>query len=58
MTIKGGAQSQDVKDRVGAKVRSVEGVQDAVNDLQVKLANEPSAKNAPAHSRQAKRHTK
>ena len=36
MTIKGDAPSQAVKDRVTAKVRTVTGVTDVVNDLEIK----------------------
>jgi osmotically-inducible protein OsmY len=40
------------------KVRSVDGVKDVVNDLQIKPAKEPSPKNTKAHSNQLKKHTK
>jgi hypothetical protein len=33
-------------------------VKDVVNDLQIKPAKEPSAKNSKAHSDQVKKHTK
>lgn len=58
VTIKGDAPSQAVKDRVGAKVRTIEGVKDVVNDLQIKPAKEPSAKNTKAHTSKIKGHTK
>ena len=58
VTIKGDAPSQAVKDRVGAKVRSVEGVKDVVNDLQIKPAKEPNAKNTKAHTSRVKSHTR
>jgi osmotically-inducible protein OsmY len=58
VTITGDAPSQDVKDQVTAKVRAVDGVTDVVNDLQIKPAKEPSAKNTKAHSNQVKKHTK
>lgn len=58
VTIKGDAPSQETKDRVGAKVRSIEGVKDVVNDLQIKPAKEPHAKNTKAHADKVKRHTK
>ena len=56
VTITGDAPSQAVKDQVGAKVRSVAGVKDVVNDLQIKPAKEPSAKNTKAHTTKGKRH--
>ena len=40
MTITGDAPSQAVKDRVTERVRSVEGVKDVVNDLEIKPAKE------------------
>jgi osmotically-inducible protein OsmY len=58
VTITGDASSQDIKDQVTAKVRSVDGVKDVVNDLQIKPAKEPSPKNTKAHSDQLKKHTK
>jgi len=58
VTVTGDAPSQDVKDKVTAKVRSVDGVKDVVNDLQIKPAKEPSAKNIKTHSNQVKKHTK
>ena len=58
VTVTGDAPSQDIKDQVTAKVRSVDGVKDVVNDLQIKPAKEPSAKNTKAHSDQVKKHTK
>ena len=46
VTITGDAASQAIKDRVTEKVRSVEGVKDVVNDLEIKPSNkEPSTKN-------------
>lgn len=54
VTITGDAQSQDIKDRVGAKVRSVEGVKDVVNDVQVKPAKGSAA--GTAHSRPNKKY--
>ena len=45
VTITGDAPSQDIKDQVTAKVRSVDGVKDVVNDLEIKPAKEPSPKN-------------
>jgi osmotically-inducible protein OsmY len=45
VTITGDAGSQEIKDRVTAKVRSVEGVKDVVNNLEIKPAKEPSTKN-------------
>jgi osmotically-inducible protein OsmY len=38
VTITGDAASQEVKDRVTQKVRSVDGVKDVVNDLEIKPA--------------------
>ena len=58
VTITGDAPSQDVQGQVTAKVRSVDGVKDVVNDLQIKPAKEPNAKNTKAHSDQVKKHTK
>jgi osmotically-inducible protein OsmY len=58
VTITGDAPSQVTKDKVGAKVRSVAGVKDVVNDLQIKPAKEPNVKNTTAHTRQVKKHTK
>ena len=58
VTITGDAQSQAVKDRVSERVRSVDGVKDVVNDLQIKPANEPNAKNTKTHTNQVKKHTK
>lgn len=58
VTVTGDAPSQDVKDRVTARVRTVDGVKDVVNDLQIKPAKEPSAKNTKTHVNQAKKHTK
>jgi osmotically-inducible protein OsmY len=58
VTIKGDAPSQALKDRIGTTVRSVEGVKDVVNDLQIKPAKEPSPKNTKAHSNKVKGHTK
>ncbi|PYR79832.1 MAG: hypothetical protein DMF86_02440 [Acidobacteria bacterium] len=40
VTITGDAPSQAVKDRVTERVRSVEGVKDVVNDLEIKPAKE------------------
>lgn len=45
VTITGDAASQEIKDRVTQKVRSVEGVKDVVNNLEIKPAKEPSTKN-------------
>ena len=45
VTITGDAQSQEIKDRVTQKVRSVEGVKDVVNNLEIKPSKEPGAKN-------------
>jgi osmotically-inducible protein OsmY len=46
VTVTGDAPSQQIKDRVTEKVRSVEGVKDVVNDLEIKPSNkEPSTKN-------------
>jgi osmotically-inducible protein OsmY len=58
VTITGDAQSQAVKDRVSERVRTVDGVKDVVNDLQIKPADEPNAKNTKAHTDQMKKHTK
>jgi osmotically-inducible protein OsmY len=58
VTIKGDAASEAVKNTVAEKVRSVDGVKDVVNDLQIKPAKEPSAKNTKAHSDQIKKHEK
>jgi osmotically-inducible protein OsmY len=45
VTITGDAQSQEIKDRVTAKVRSIDGVKDVVNNLEIKPNKEPSTKN-------------
>jgi hypothetical protein len=58
VTITGDAPSQEIKDRVATRVRSVDGVKDVVNDLQIKPAKEPSAKNTKPHAEQLKKHTK
>jgi osmotically-inducible protein OsmY len=58
VTVTGDAPSQDIKDRVTARVRTVDGVKDVVNDLQIKPAKEPNAKNTKAHTDQMKKHTK
>jgi osmotically-inducible protein OsmY len=58
VTITGDAQSQAIKDRVSERVRTVDGVKDVVNDLQIKAADEPNAKNTKAHTDQMKKHTK
>ena len=56
VTIKGDASSETMKESVGARVKSVEGVKDVVNDLQVKPMNkEPNAKNTKAHTGQMKK---
>jgi osmotically-inducible protein OsmY len=55
VTIKGDASSEAVKDNVTARVRSVEGVKDVVNDLQIKTMKEPNAKNTKAHTKQLKK---
>ena len=48
VTITGDAASQAIKDRVTSKVRSVEGVKDVVNDLEIKAnAKQSGAKNSP-----------
>jgi len=44
VTITGDAPSQDIKDRVTAKVRSVDGVKDVVNDLEIKPGKAQSTK--------------
>jgi osmotically-inducible protein OsmY len=58
VTVKGDAASEAIKNTVTEKVRSVDGVKDVVNDLQIKPAKEPSAKNTKAHSDQVKKHQK
>lgn len=58
VTITGDAQSQAIKDRVTERVRTVDGVKDVVNDLQIKPADEPSAKNTKAHTDELKKKTK
>lgn len=55
VTIKGDASSEAMKNRVAARVKSVEGVKDVVNDLQVKPMKEPNAKNTKAHTDQMKK---
>ncbi len=46
VTIKGDAASQAIKDKVTAKVKTIEGVTDVVNNLEIKPSNkEPSTKN-------------
>ncbi len=53
VTITGDASSQAIKDRVTQKVRSVEGVKDVVNDLELKPSNkEPSPKNTKSPRKQ------
>lgn len=44
VTVTGSAASQAIKDRVTEKVRSVEGVKDVVNDLEIKPAKQSSTK--------------
>jgi len=44
VTITGDAPSQAVKDRVTQKVRSIDGVKDVVNDLEIKPAKAQSTK--------------
>jgi hypothetical protein len=56
VTVTGDAPSQDVKNRVTERVRSVDGVKDVVNDLQIKPAKEPNPKNTKTHSDQLKKH--
>jgi osmotically-inducible protein OsmY len=57
VTIKGDASSEAMKDRVTARVRSVEGVKDVVNDLQIKPMNkEPHPKNTKAHTDKMKKY--
>lgn len=51
VTIKGDAPSEAIKNRITERVRSVDGVKDVVNDLQIKPAKEPSAKNTKAHKK-------
>jgi len=58
VTVTGDAPSQAIKDRVTERVKSVDGVKDVVNDLQIKPAKEPSPKNTKAHSDQMKKHEK
>ena len=58
VTIKGDAPSEAVKTQITEKVRGVDGVKDVVNDLQIKPAKEPSAKNTKAHTGKVKGHTK
>ena len=58
VTVTGDAGSQAIKDRVSERVKSVDGVKDVVNDLQIKPAKEPSPKNTKAHSDQMKKHEK
>ena len=58
MTVTGDAPSDDIKNRVTERVRSVDGVKDVVNDLQIKPAKEPNPKNTKAHTDQMKKHTK
>ena len=58
VTVTGDASSQAIKDRVTERVKSVDGVKDVVNDLQIKPAKEPSPKNTKAHSDQMKKHEK
>jgi osmotically-inducible protein OsmY len=55
VTIKGDAPSQEIKDRVTARVKSVEGVKDVVNDLQIKPNKEPNPKNTKTHTNQMKK---
>ncbi len=56
VTIKGDASSEAVKDHVTARVKSVDGVTDVVNDLQIKPSNkEPSPKNMKSHTNQMKK---
>lgn len=53
VTVKGDAPSEAIKDRVTARVRSVEGVKDVVNDLQIKPSNkEPSPSNTKTHTKE------
>lgn len=56
VTITGDAPSEAIKNKVTERVRSVAGVQDVVNDLQIKPHKEPDAKNTKAHSDQLKKH--
>jgi osmotically-inducible protein OsmY len=44
VTITGDAPSQEIKDRVTAKVRSADGVKDVVNDLEIKPAKTKNPK--------------
>lgn len=45
VTITGDAPSQEIKDKVTAKVKTIEGVTDVVNDLEIKPAKEPGTGN-------------
>lgn len=52
VTVKGSAASEPIKDRVTAKVRSVEGVKDVVNDLEIKPASkQPNARDTKSPRR-------
>ena len=47
VTIKGSAASQEIRDRVTQKVRTVDGVKDVVNDLEIKPAKDSNPSSRP-----------